>query len=221
MTQWERRRAAGFGMGFTMIELVIVLAIMMLIVLISVPAIARMIARSQLEAAAQQGASLMRLARLEAIKRGAPAVVIFDTTARKWTAFIDLNDNAGNPGQDLLYNPQVGRPVGTTDMMIAELTLPRQAIPGGPTSGSASDALAVQGLTDHGAGPRAVFNADGSVPETGAFRLGDGQRNFLSITIDQAAAGTGRIQLLKWNESGTGAWLSRDMNAGQSQWVWY
>ncbi|HEV8628758.1 MAG TPA: GspH/FimT family pseudopilin [Thermoanaerobaculia bacterium] len=200
--------------GFTLLELLVVMAIMMLAVLIGYPMLLKTVARSNLESTAQLIAALLRQARLESVKRAAPAVIVLDPTTKKLSAFLDLNDNAGTPNSDLLFNPKAGLAADNTDYLIGELQVPARVDLGGP----ASDPLAVKGLTDRGAGPRLVFNGDGSVVDTGAFRVKDNNENDLEIAIEPKA--TGRVQLRKWSVADS-VWYTRDMKNGKALWEWY
>lgn len=235
MTPDVRRRDG----GFTLPELIIVLVLVMLAALIGFPLLQKTIVRSNLEGAAQELASALRLARLEAIRRSAPAVVVLDTATNQVATFVDFNDDdpdADNNyrGSDLIYNPDDAPlcppsavPEGCLranerDRYVNEaLQLTRQAKLGGP----AGDPAIVDGFTDRGDGPRVVFSADGSVVDVGGFRLNDGVKddagvvlNFLEVRVSPASAA--RVQLLKWNKD-DGKWYTRDMKDGKSTWKWY
>jgi type II secretory pathway pseudopilin PulG len=211
----------------TLVELVIVLAIIVLAALIGLPALQKMIVRANLESAAEQMAGVLRQARLEAVRRSAPAVVTFDTATRQLSAFVDLNTASvatGYRGSDLLFNPEaaVGLPDNARDFIVVQMQLSAKVRPGGPPA----DAAAVDGFTDSGAGQRVVvFGADGAVRDVGAYRINDDTRdpaglvrNFLAVRVSPAT--TARVQLLKWNEADA-AWVTRDMKNGKATWEWY
>src|SRR5262245_53501727 len=213
--------------GMTLVELSIALAIVVLAALLGLPALQKMIVRANLESAAEQMASVLRQARLEAVRRSAPTVVTFDTARREVTAFVDLNTAnalAGYRGSDLLFNPEAAAslPENARDFVAVPMQLSGKVSAGGPPA----DAAAVDGFTDAGAGKRVVvFGADGAVRDVGAFRLNDATRdvagnvrNFLAVRVSPAT--TGRVQLLKWNEADS-AWATRDMKDGKATWEWY
>jgi prepilin-type N-terminal cleavage/methylation domain-containing protein len=212
--------------GLTMVELVVALAIVVVAALIGFPLLQKTIVRANLEGAAEEMASALRQARLEAIRRSAPAIVVLDPATRRVTAFVDLNNaNAatGYRGSDLLYNPEAAPalPDNAKDFLVVEAQLSPRVAAGGPPS----DTAAIDGLTDRGAGPRLVFSPDGSVLDVGGFRLNDGVkdvagdvRNVLEVRVSPASAA--RIQLRKWNVTDN-AWYARDMRNGKSTWQWY
>jgi prepilin-type N-terminal cleavage/methylation domain-containing protein len=211
-----REMPASRERGLTLIELLVALAIIMLIAAIGYPALQKMIARSNLEGTAQQMMAALRQGRLEAVKRSVPAVAVMDQAARRFTVFVDFHDAGGNPGADLLYNPRVGTNPSNTDYIVADLPLPPQVHLGGPPG----DANAVDGFTDRGDGPRAVFQPDGAVEAVGAFRVRDDRQNYLEIRSEPLA--TARIQLRKWNPSTSPPnWQTRDMKDGKVLWEWY
>jgi prepilin-type N-terminal cleavage/methylation domain-containing protein len=199
--------------GYTFIELVIALAILALIVLIGYPSLHKMIARSQLRSLAQEIAVLLRQARLEAIGRGAPAVVRIDVTGRELTAFVDIDDAGGNPGADLVYTPRSGVARGTTDYVVGVRLLDV------PLGGPSADPSPVAGFTDPGDGPRIVFQPDGSVADSGGLRYGDARGNYLEVGVRPAT--TGRIEVRKWDRD-AGTWRERGRTAsGGTTWTWY
>jgi len=200
--------------GLTMVELLIGLAIIMIAALIGFPALQKTIARSNLEGTAQMMMANMRAGRLEAIKRSTPAVVTFDAATGKFMVFIDVHDAAGVVKPDLIYNPKAGEKPQNTDYIVGEMIMPQRVKPGGP----ASDPASVKDFTDIGAGPRAVFNGDGSITDEGAFRIKDERQNFLEIRVSPEA--TARIQLRKWQTTDN-AWYTRDMRNGKVLWEWY
>ena len=210
----------------TLIELSIVLAIIVIAALIGLPALQKMIVRANLESAAEQMSSVLRQARLEAVRRSAPTVVTFDTATRQLTAFVDLNTASaatGYRGSDLLFNPEaaIGLPDNARDFVAVQMQLTAKVTAGGPPA----DPAAIDGFTDSGGTRVVVFGADGSVRDVGAFRLNDGTRdpaglvrNFLAVQVSPAT--TARVQLLKWNET-SAAWVTRDMKNGKATWEWY
>jgi prepilin-type N-terminal cleavage/methylation domain-containing protein len=233
MRQHSRHR----DRGFTMLELIIVLVLVLLAALITFPLVQKMISRASFESTAQQLAATMRAARLEAIRRSAPAVVQIDEDTHVVTVFIDLNNaNAatGYRGSDLVYNPEVPPASALNDnardFYVPQLQLPltRKVNLAGPT---AHDDF-IDGLTPDpgdGEGPRVVFNPDGSVLDPGGYRLNDGLINnddeiLNSIEVTVAPAAAARIQLRKWHKDDD-EWYARDMkrvgSVMKTTWEWY
>src|SRR6187401_2556129 len=83
----NRKRQA----GFTLMEMIVVVAIIGILALISAPAFLRMINRYKLTGTAREVNSLMQAARLEAIKLNAPAQVNYDATTNEFIAWVDLD----------------------------------------------------------------------------------------------------------------------------------
>jgi general secretion pathway protein H len=63
--------------GYTLVELVVVMAIMALLAGMAMPSCSRLLESARLESDARQMASLLRLARQQAITTGQPSTVIF------------------------------------------------------------------------------------------------------------------------------------------------
>lgn len=76
------RRVRG-NAGFTLVELLVVLAVGMILVLVSYPELAKYYTRSQLEGTAQQLSLMMQKARYQAIKTGQATTVCADTANRR------------------------------------------------------------------------------------------------------------------------------------------
>lgn len=88
--------------GFSLIELMVVVAIIVILSAIAVPAIQRVNTTYKLDAAAHSAASLLQQARLEAVKNNLPAYAQYDTTKTPNLAFVNGDPSvttyvAGNP----------------------------------------------------------------------------------------------------------------------------
>ncbi len=201
--------------GFTMLEILVVLAILGILALFTMPMLQRMIIRSQLEAMGRETVTFLRSARLEAIKNSAPVVVNLNTATGEVSAFADINDALGNPGIDLLYNPQGGAPPGTTDYIVVPTqTLTKNASFGGP----AGDAAAVTGFAGIAPNYSIVFNADGTVSSEGTLRFGDTRENYLQVAVGPRT--TARVRILKWDRDDS-IWHPRARETGGVTWEWY
>src|SRR5262245_18823657 len=77
--------------GFTLVEIIVVLAIFLMVAFITVPHFLRVIYRARIEGTAREAAILLRAARYEAIKRVCYGVVKIDPARRKFIAFADVN----------------------------------------------------------------------------------------------------------------------------------
>lgn len=182
--------------GFTLIEALVVLAIVGIAALILIPATQKFMHRSRMEGFARQVAMVCNEARLEAIRRGVDVVVRIDTTDNDVVAFADVDGpNAGDP-PDKIYNPVGGvSDPKRTDYEVARLHIPGDVQRIAPGTLNTEDGFTTDPLgTTQGI---AVFQSSGGVIDEGAFRFGDAVKNFLEVRI--APAPTARITLRKWN----------------------
>ena len=189
-----QRTSSGDRRGFTLVELVVIMAVVAIILSLGLPALQNMIHRSKIEGAARTIAAMMRTARFEAVKRSAQVTVRIDTSSNDAVSFIDTD------GDFILDG--------------GELRLGQLNLPGGVTfSGPAAQPF-VDGLDTMGTAGWASFIADGSVPTSGAFRLADARGNFVEVRVEPAASA--RVQIRKWDGSD---WLFQ--GEGGSGWEWY
>lgn len=195
--------------GFTMIEVLVVVVILLMLMVFAFPALQGYVRRGKIEGSAKQTALLMRSARMAALKSGgqrvtdplggagwtARTVVRLDPDRREVLAFVDLDDDTGNPGSDLVYNPVDGEPRNETDHLLGRFALPAHV-----------DIGDFEDLTPAPDGvPVAVFLSDGSVANIGAFRFEDSRGNQLEVRVGPRA--TARVEVRKWNED-EDAWLA-------------
>lgn len=196
----KNQERPAYERGFTLIEMLVVLAIFSVAAMLSIPYLSAQIQRSKLLGVASQVSGLMRLARLDAIKNSRSAMVVIDLSAKKVNAFTDRNTN---------NQPDA-------DEVIGEVILPNSVIFGAP--GDVTGAASVDGFTAFAGNPNmALFRSDGSIAATGAFRfqsqqVGTGGINYLEVNVSPAA--TARIALRKWESS---AWVEND---GTGVWKW-
>jgi prepilin-type N-terminal cleavage/methylation domain-containing protein len=217
--------------GFTLIEMVVVAAVLLILMMIGLPVLTRALHRYQLEGAAREISVLLRGARFEAVKTGGAGsgsgatrtwasrtVVRFDPAAGEAVAFVDLHDAAGQRASDLRFNPVAGAAAGTTDHVVGRVRLPTRVRLWGPGDPEPGGAGAFAGLTvdpADGATRLVAFTSDGAVEEAGALRLGDGRGNFLEVRVGPRA--TARVDILKWDDA-EGAWLAA--REGGKPWTW-
>jgi type IV fimbrial biogenesis protein FimT len=186
--------------GFTLIEMLVVLAILSIAALLSIPYLSAQIQRSKLLGIASQVSGMMRLARLDAIKYSRCGIVAINLSSRKVNAFSDKDGDC---------QPDAGEEIG-------EVILPKSVTFEAP--GNLTGVASVKDFTAFAGNPNiAVFSGDGSVVATGAFRfkseaLGTGAPNYLEVNVEPKA--TARVALRKYE---SGAWVEND---GTGVWKW-
>jgi len=202
----RKRRAAS---GFTLVELLVVIALIAILALIGIPWMFGTLNRAKLVGAARETATMMQLARMEAIKYSVPTQVLYDATNHHFMAFADLD-------RDEAFDPSVDR------LVVARYPLPKGVELWGPTDASAEGANAIAGWDEAALCAEAlngpVFQSDGSVNCRGSFRLRDQNDNFLEVRIDFPA--TARISLRKWFGGGDADanWFENGEQDKRGQW---
>lgn len=194
--------------GFTLLEILVVLAVLMTALLLVLPALQNLIVRSKVEGSAREIASMLQIARLEAVKRSVPMVVRLDPVSNEVIAFADVDGVDSDDPPDGIYNPVAGDPAGQTDLQIGRAGIQERVslrAPGGQP--------AVDGLPSIDGFWVVRFNPDGSAQDVGAYRLADVRDNFLEVRVGPAASA--RVTVNKWD--GTG-WWSR--GEGGHPWRW-
>jgi type II secretion system protein H len=194
--------------GFTLVELLIVLAIAALVLAVGVPNLLEYLARQKLEGPARDLNTLAQRARQESVTRGVPAVLVAEGDAV--VAFVDLHGASLTAAPDGVYNPLAGEPFGRTDFEVGRRDMPREVTLTGPGSSPG-----VVDFTDVDGVPSAIFDPDGSIRDTGSFHLADSRGNFLEVRI--APRATGRVALYKFDDE-TSTW--RANGEGGHSWEW-
>ena len=155
--------------AFTLVELLIVLALMGTLILMGLPSMLNALARARLTGFAQTVASAMQAARLEAVKRGGTARVeelaATSTSPAKIVAYVDDGDHVFISGTDVL--------VGTA--------IPPSGVAFGGPGGNPTTTAINNLVTPNGVA--AVFNPDGSVVMVGGFRFRDGAGNIMEAFV--------------------------------------
>ena len=190
--------------GFTLIETLIVLAVIGILVLISAPAFLSMMNRFKLTGTTRELASLMQAARYEAIKMNAPSQVNYDAASNRFIAFVDLDrDNVQSAADRILA---------------ATVMVPRKVEFWGPGDGAANGVNAIDGWDDSTPTARLgpIFSPNGSVDRVGAFRLKDSNDNYLEVRVETPA--TGRMVLKKYFPGDNAFFLNGESGR---KWVWY
>lgn len=177
--QSRRSRTRAHEDGFSLVELMVIMAVMTIIAAFTYPAIAEFIHRSRIEGFCRTTSTLIVRTRLDAIKRNQPTVFRIDQVTGQGVAFVDIdNDGVFDDGERLIG--QAILPDGLS--FSAPNLLP--AVDGFPTAGN--DAWI-------------SFGVDGSVAQPGSIRVGDPRGNYLEIRI--APAATAKIKIRKWDDT--------------------
>lgn len=171
--------------GFTLIEMLVVLALMMILMLFAVPVLQTTMRQSKLRGIAGETATLMRRARLEAIKRSCTSIVRIVDTSGANPAHVEGFADCDGDGVADTDKPTLGTfPVPSGVRFLAPPDLEWKDSVGGlsPDPGG-------------GAANVAIFQRDGAIQDIGGFRFGDAVGNFLEVWAEPAA--TARIEVHK------------------------
>ena len=191
----------------------LVVAVVAISLIFFLPAFQNWIQRARVEGFAKNVTFLVHQARSLAVRDSTSVVIALDEDNGEIFSFFDRSGVApGSPG-DGIYNPIDGAPPGTTDQRVAS-----RFLPAGMDFVAPKNQDVVDGLTAIGGDRVAIFEPDGSIRETGAFRFGDTWGNYLEVRIGPAA--TARVTMAKFvNLPGNNdKWLTRD--AGPWEWYW-
>lgn len=215
--------------GFTLIEMLVVLALMAALMFFSIPAILPVIHQSKLTGIANEIKSLMFLARLNAIKYSTQAVVrIIPADATHPIAQVQAFSDRDGDGM-----------LGANDTVLASFYLPKGVTFTAPPT-DVTDAASVAGFKSDPGGATlphiALFQPDGTLPKPdigartcndacpsagfgtcsncgGAFSLADQNGNYIEVLIPSLT--TPIPKLLKWDG---GAWRAKGDNKETWQW---
>ena len=183
--------------GFTLIEILAVLLIMMILALYGTPKLMGVLHRAKVEGTAKQTATLMRAARMEAIKRNCYGVVAIEPASRRVVAYADLDRDG--------VLDETG---ATPDRLIGRLDLP--SLVHFQDEAGDKDLDSVEGLDNPNVpidlpDGQVMFQPDGSVlrqndsDREGALRFADQKGNYLEVNVTLR---TGRVEVRK-HENGT------------------
>ncbi|MFL6235061.1 MAG: Tfp pilus assembly protein FimT/FimU [Thermoanaerobaculia bacterium] len=173
--------------GFTVIEMLVVMSLMLVLVALGIPALITALHQSKIRGIAQEVTVLMRQARLDAVKTSTQGVVqIIPSTG------------AGDPGHVLAFSDRDSN--GKLDA--GEPVLGNFPLPTGVVFEDCNgkvDKDSIEGFSaDPNGGPNmAIFRRDGSISDIGGLRFNDPYDNCMEIHVEPAA--TARIEARKWN----------------------
>lgn len=173
--------------GYTLLELLVTLAVLLVALLLIIPSIRPTLARAKIERATRHTSNLLARARMEAIRSRNPVTVRLDAAGGAFESFSDVN-------RDGVFNPASGVPRNTTDSRLG-----RFALPNGVELAAPGAQAAIDGLTAQGGERVARFLPDGSIADPGAFRLAYDGGDFREIRIEPQV--TPRTRIRYWNGS--------------------
>jgi len=206
-----RIRRSRAGAGFTLLEIMVVMAIILIMAILVIPEFRHLLRRFKLDGAVQGMAQVVAQARAEAIRRGVPVVVRADVVDNVLVAYADVNASVPQKGSSppdyvhaLLFDPNdeipdmdpvpavTELPRGATDYEVARYRLPGGNLDEtavrfwGAEDDAAGGANVTSGLTPDpgGANQVAVFLANGSIRDVGGFRIAMGAARDAGVTAD-------------------------------------
>jgi type IV fimbrial biogenesis protein FimT len=140
--------------GFTMVELLIGLAIAALLIVLALPSYSTWIADSQIRNASESIAGGMRYAQSQAVARNSAVAFVLFTPANGWTARLEIDGTAlqtGTFAEGSAQTTQTPTPAGTTTVTFSSL--------GGisPTNADASAVLTQVDVNSAVAGARRLI----------------------------------------------------------------
>lgn len=173
--------------GFTLIEMLVVMALMLVLVALGIPALQNALHQAKIRGITQEVTVLMRQARLDAVKTSTQAVVqIIPPTG------------AGDPGHVLAFSDRDSDgKLGDGEPVLGNFALPTGVVFEDCIGKSGKDS--VEGLSpDPNGGPNmAIFKHDGSISAIGGFRFNDPYDNCMEVHVEPVA--TARMEVRQWN----------------------
>jgi prepilin-type N-terminal cleavage/methylation domain-containing protein len=213
---------ASAGAGFTLVELLVVLALILLFTTLGFPALSRIIDQRRLSGSVQEISVVLARARAEAVQRGVPVVAEPDFDLREVRVWVDVDSN-------LVFEPDPDATPRTVDYFVTRVQLPTESQVHfwGPGNNDPNGNEAIDGLTAIADAENSyVFEPNGSIRDIGGVRVGDDRGNFFELRA--APKSTGRVQVLKYH--GDPGWSGGDpgfypagnhVTTGEPLWVWY
>lgn len=175
--------------GFTLIEMLVVMALMLALVAIGIPSLQNALHQSKMRGMVQEITVALRLARIDAIKTSSRGIVqIVPSTAPDKPALVRAFSDRDSDGR-----------LGANEQVLASFVLPT-----GVTFEDNAGLLDKDSVKDFSVDPdggpnMAIFRSDGSIVETGRFRISDPYGNHMEVRVEPKA--TARIKVYKFENS--------------------
>jgi prepilin-type N-terminal cleavage/methylation domain-containing protein len=204
------------GSGFSLLELVLVLAIMTVIVAIGYPALLQQMVRARLMGASEQLAGHLYTARREAMKKGFPVVIRPNYAEQRLLAFVEdeVPNLVKDPSERTVFDVQLPSDLSSNAVYFQG--------PAGVRATEAAPGDFIDGLTSAGGLSKvAVFEPDGSIRDLGAFRLSDDKPTSNVFEVRIAPAAAARIEIRKWIYGGASDGTDAFLPEGGGKWEWY
>lgn len=202
--------------GFSLIELLIIVAILAVLVLFVGPAVQRYLLRSKMRASAENLSRHLQKARLYSISNNVNVLAEVADGGRSLLIWADVNGPIDGDPPDGVFNPLTNKVRLATDHEVNRLFLEPNVFFGSP------DGEATTGLTTIGTRTALLLFPSGAAEATGSFNLGfrinegDPSGNYLQLFVNPAS--TAKVALRKWDRENN-AW--RAHREGGRPWVWY
>jgi|CXWL01.1.fsa_nt_gi prepilin-type N-terminal cleavage/methylation domain-containing protein len=201
--------------GFSLIELLIIVAVVAILALFVGPAIQRFTLRAKMRSSANTLAVSLQKARLTAIQTNQNVVAEITDDGRALILWADVNGPIDGDRPDLVWNPLAGKNRLETDHVIDRVPLETNVFFGDPNGAPTS------GLTAIGIRNALLLFPSGAAANPGSFNLGfrisngTPSGNYFQIFVSPAA--TARAVVRKWDPD-TSTW--RAQREGGRPWTW-
>jgi prepilin-type N-terminal cleavage/methylation domain-containing protein len=189
--------------GFTLIEMLVVMALMLALVALGIPSLQNALHQSKMRGMVQEITVALRLARIDAIKTSSQGIVqIVPSTGPDKPALVRAFSDRDSDGK-----------LGAGEPVLASFVLPTGVT--FENSAGLLDKDSVEGFSaDPAGGPNmAIFRRDGSIADIGGFRISDPYGNQMEVRVEPAA--TARIEVRKFEN---GAYVANGDNG--KAWTW-
>ncbi len=200
--------------GFTMIELIIVLAILFIASVMLLPRLFWFVDRAKLRSAAVATKTMVQTARLASLRGGGEGRVVFDYPKRLIYAFVDGNANG-------LWDTSSERLIGQYSLSDASSKATVRFMrdtDAGPDTAGAVDMF--DDAPTCGGNACVVFNSSGASPQAGSIFFTDGYWNFIEVRISLV----GKVDVFKLNRA-SGQYVPERLRAEAggraASWTWY
>lgn len=183
---------ANHSRRLTLTDVLVTLSAAAILLTMGLPAIDHQLHRLKVLKALEEGRVLLATARHEAVRSGVPVVTFANEEGDEIIAFLNVDDDRA-----FAFDPAPTGDGTQPDYAVASWKLPEGLELGGASTGALSDRQTTNGLTASSSGPRLVFLPDGSVRDTGAFRVRDDEDNSFELRLESKSVAT--IGVLKYH----------------------